>query len=251
MNGIIYIWKFIYAYCTDFTINLANLIHLSYYEINALIFCVFWPMITVVLFIVFIIQNIRLNKITTNKKINKMKENQNLSYLKKIVLFLLWLLFSPLFFIFSSVWKYPKLIWRVIFSVFSPFTGILIIIILVLLQPKGMVVCDEPSKYTESILESKLDIDIPNYVEINHRKDYTERIHAELIDFTYTYDKRTKFFKALKRKVKEYPAYWSEDENNYIYTNSDFHFFIHKNEGTGRIGVQLNHPAPVIINLNN
>ncbi len=29
----------VYVYCTDFIINLANLTHTSYYEVNAFIFC--------------------------------------------------------------------------------------------------------------------------------------------------------------------------------------------------------------------
>lgn len=41
--------SFIYAYCTDFVINLANLLDLSYYEVNAIIFCVIWPLVTIVL----------------------------------------------------------------------------------------------------------------------------------------------------------------------------------------------------------
>jgi hypothetical protein len=35
----------IYIYCTDFTINLANTLSLSYEDVNALIFCVGFPMI--------------------------------------------------------------------------------------------------------------------------------------------------------------------------------------------------------------
>jgi hypothetical protein len=42
----------IYAYCTDFVINLANLCNLSYYEVNAWIFCIIWPLVTVVLLII-------------------------------------------------------------------------------------------------------------------------------------------------------------------------------------------------------
>lgn len=39
----------IYVYCTDFVINLANLTGLSYVEVNAIIFCFLWPVITLVL----------------------------------------------------------------------------------------------------------------------------------------------------------------------------------------------------------
>lgn len=37
---------FIYVYCTDFIVNLANITGLSYYEINALIFCLVYPLFT-------------------------------------------------------------------------------------------------------------------------------------------------------------------------------------------------------------
>ncbi len=54
---------FVYAYCTDFIINLANLTGTSYYEINALLFCIMWPALTVVLLIVFLFQKYRFRKI--------------------------------------------------------------------------------------------------------------------------------------------------------------------------------------------
>ena len=42
----------IYVYCTDFVINLANILNLSYYEINAWIFCILWPIITILLVLI-------------------------------------------------------------------------------------------------------------------------------------------------------------------------------------------------------
>jgi len=53
--------SFLYVYCTDFIINLANLFKVSYFEINALIFCVIWPLLTIVLIITFAVQKMRLN----------------------------------------------------------------------------------------------------------------------------------------------------------------------------------------------
>jgi hypothetical protein len=52
MNELIEFGVSIYTYCTDFVINLANLLNLSYYEINAWIFCIIWPLVTVVLLII-------------------------------------------------------------------------------------------------------------------------------------------------------------------------------------------------------
>jgi len=51
---------FLYKYCTDFIINLANLLDLSYYEINALIFCFLYPVLLMVLGVAFFIQKRRL-----------------------------------------------------------------------------------------------------------------------------------------------------------------------------------------------
>lgn len=46
LEGIV---SYIYVYCTDFVINVANLTGLSYVEVNAFIFCIVWPMFTFVL----------------------------------------------------------------------------------------------------------------------------------------------------------------------------------------------------------
>ena len=60
MDTLVEFGTFIYVYCTDFVINLANLSGLSYYEINALIFCVLWPLLTLILILLNIIQSVRL-----------------------------------------------------------------------------------------------------------------------------------------------------------------------------------------------
>ena len=54
---------FLYNYCTDFIITLANISGLSYYEINAIIFCLLYP-ISIVLFpTIYLIQRLRLRKL--------------------------------------------------------------------------------------------------------------------------------------------------------------------------------------------
>ena len=55
--------KEIYVYCTDFIINLANILNLSYYEINAIIFCFLYPTLIFVLTLIYLIQKVRLKKI--------------------------------------------------------------------------------------------------------------------------------------------------------------------------------------------
>lgn len=56
MNGTT---EYIYNYLTDFVINLANILNLSYYEINLFIFCFTYPIFPV-LIILCIIQRKRL-----------------------------------------------------------------------------------------------------------------------------------------------------------------------------------------------
>jgi hypothetical protein len=52
----------VFVYCTDFMINLGNLLGLSYYEVNALFFCLLWPLITIILFLLYGIQRYRLKR---------------------------------------------------------------------------------------------------------------------------------------------------------------------------------------------
>lgn len=64
---------FIYIYCTDFVINLANLTGFSYYEVNAFIFIIIWPILTAGLMLAYLIQKVQLalvlrNKSTRNRK---------------------------------------------------------------------------------------------------------------------------------------------------------------------------------------
>lgn len=52
----------IYVYCTDLVINLANIFNLSYYEINAIVFCVVYPVLLIGLILIYLIQKRRLTK---------------------------------------------------------------------------------------------------------------------------------------------------------------------------------------------
>ena len=53
----------LYVYCTDFIINMANLLGLSYYEINAFVFCFLYPILTLTLLVVFILQKRKLKRL--------------------------------------------------------------------------------------------------------------------------------------------------------------------------------------------
>lgn len=53
----------LYAYCTDFTINVSNLLGISYYETNAWLFCIIWPAVTFMLMAAYMVQRRRLRKL--------------------------------------------------------------------------------------------------------------------------------------------------------------------------------------------
>ena len=56
----------LYVYCTDFIINLANILSLSYYEINAIIFCFLYPLLLVGLIAIYLYQKRRLSNLIRN-----------------------------------------------------------------------------------------------------------------------------------------------------------------------------------------
>lgn len=60
MDKLMDIVNFVYAYCTDFVINIANILGLSYYEVNTLIFVILYPLLVVSLTCLFVIQILRL-----------------------------------------------------------------------------------------------------------------------------------------------------------------------------------------------
>lgn len=68
MRAIIEFGHFLYAYCTDFIINLANIFNLSYYEINFIIFCLIYPVLVLGSFVFYIIQRERLRRVLTKIK---------------------------------------------------------------------------------------------------------------------------------------------------------------------------------------
>jgi len=60
MEFVLKIIREIFVYCTDFIINTANVFDISYYEVNALLFVIIWPLLTVILFVVVIFQRFRI-----------------------------------------------------------------------------------------------------------------------------------------------------------------------------------------------
>ena len=63
MDKLIALYKFTYNYCTDFVINIANMLDLSYYEINFIIFCILFPLFIIGLTVAYFIQKLRLKKL--------------------------------------------------------------------------------------------------------------------------------------------------------------------------------------------
>jgi hypothetical protein len=54
----------LYAYCTDFIINLANFWGISYYEVNFIIFVVLYPLAFVLTLASFVYYSMKLKKVT-------------------------------------------------------------------------------------------------------------------------------------------------------------------------------------------
>jgi len=60
--------QFIYNYCTDFVINVANITNLSYYEVNYLFFLVLYPLFFVGSILLYAIQLYRWGKLKRSQK---------------------------------------------------------------------------------------------------------------------------------------------------------------------------------------
>jgi len=54
--------KIVFVYCTDFIINLTDLLGISYYEVNTYIFVIIWPALTIILIMMNIFQRVVLNR---------------------------------------------------------------------------------------------------------------------------------------------------------------------------------------------
>jgi len=53
----------LYVYCTDFLINLTNILNLSYYEINFFVFCLLYPILLVGSLALYVLQKRRLKNV--------------------------------------------------------------------------------------------------------------------------------------------------------------------------------------------
>jgi hypothetical protein len=76
MNSLIHLFKELYAYCTDFIINLANITGLSYYEVNFVIFIIIYPLLLIITPTLYVIQKLRLRNIKKHNITTTKKESQ-------------------------------------------------------------------------------------------------------------------------------------------------------------------------------
>ena len=60
MNQLLSLAYWVYNYCTDFVINLANILNLSYYEINFILFIIGYPALIFGSVLLYLIQRWRL-----------------------------------------------------------------------------------------------------------------------------------------------------------------------------------------------
>ena len=63
MDKIVEIGMWLFMYCTDFIINVANLTGTSYYEVNAFIFVILWPLVTMGLLIYYLYLKVKVRKV--------------------------------------------------------------------------------------------------------------------------------------------------------------------------------------------
>jgi hypothetical protein len=62
MEWIVFFMHFVYNYCMDFIIALTRITGLSYYDVNALFFIVFWPLMSIMLPLILLYQKFVLRK---------------------------------------------------------------------------------------------------------------------------------------------------------------------------------------------
>jgi hypothetical protein len=92
--------------------------------------------------------------------------NQLQFILKIIGLIFSWLLFPPLFFILSTIWKMPKKIWRVVLTIIAPLSLLLIIICSVWVYQNYHVYRERGSRKE---IEIKTGIELPKYQKFERR----------------------------------------------------------------------------------
>ena len=58
---------YIFDLCVKILIELAGFTGFTYKEINVIIFCIIWPIITILLFLIIILQQLKIRSLKKNK----------------------------------------------------------------------------------------------------------------------------------------------------------------------------------------
>jgi len=66
MNQLLQLAYWLYNYCTDFVINAANLLNLSYYEVNFLLFIILYPALIFGTSLLYLIQRWRRKQVSNS-----------------------------------------------------------------------------------------------------------------------------------------------------------------------------------------
>jgi hypothetical protein len=66
MNDLLQLAYWVYNYCTDFVINLANILNLSYYEVNFILFILLYPALIFGTSMLYLIQRWRRKQVSNS-----------------------------------------------------------------------------------------------------------------------------------------------------------------------------------------
>ncbi len=86
--------------------------------------------------------------------------------IKSLVLFVFWLVFPPLFLLFSFIWKMPRLAFRIIFTLLAPVTLFFLVLGAVLVMNFYQV---HFVRGARAEIEAKTGLDFPSYQTVEKR----------------------------------------------------------------------------------
>lgn len=148
--------------------------------------------------------------------------------LKSLVLFLFWLVFSPLFLTFSIIWKMPRLTYRIILTLIAPFT---LFVLLMGWFVFGYYYTYYFSRGGRTEIEAKTGVDFPKYKILEKRHFIYGPWMSGDFDMEYTVKLDTagigEFYLRVEKQMEKAKddcagndSYWSVDENGNYRFNS-------------------------------
>lgn len=159
-----------------------------------------------------------------------------LTVLKISVLSIFWLVFPPLFLTFSIIWKMPKLVWRIVLTVFAPFTIVTLMVGVFSLYMLHYYYIERGSR---SEIEAKTGLIFPDYEPVEKRHfTYNPRFNGDFtMERTIKLDtvNLADFYKRIEEKIRasekdtidSATIYWNIEENgnfrfnHFEYTGGD------------------------------